>query len=494
MNDAFQQSWESTRTHLPDIGRALRGVLIAIAIFFIFVFAMLWLGIIVGLTISTPFLTNFFPGQEAMTVIAAINVLFVVGIPTLFTILSIVRLVFRRRISRSWVIGLWVFWFINLFSGISIGGRLVQEFMAEDSVNLTREMPAQPQGMLSLHFHELESQSEVLFGFDGEGVHLPNAPVTYLVRQSPDATWKIAQSATSRAYRKAEAHSLATALQVPLQWDENSLSIPATIPFEQLSKWRNQQATVEILVPVGGQLQLDESTRLSGSKIYPRRVNGNINAGVATYRYEMTEAGLLKCLDCPAENKAVPNQESDASPWKDFNSLQLSGPVKATVQQGDTYGVRITGEPSEKARVATTQDGGLLSIHLDAQSTDSPVRVYITLPSLQGVVLEHTDDVLIKGFDGESMRIEARGGFDLKAEVATTRLDVVADEAVSVEFTGTTDELVARLQGDSRLDTDRGQVAKAHLFAAGDSRIKISSKVQIVEQEILEDSSLRVVD
>ena len=77
-------------------------MLIVAAIFFIFIFAMVWLGIIAGLTFSMPLLTNFFPGQELMTAIAMINVLFTIGLPLLAVILLIVRVVFGRRMGKGW--------------------------------------------------------------------------------------------------------------------------------------------------------------------------------------------------------------------------------------------------------------------------------------------------------------------------------------------------------------------------------------------------------
>ena len=88
-------------------------MLIVAAIFFIFIFAMVWLGIIAGLTFSMPLLTNFFPGQELMTAIAMINVLFTIGLPLLAVILLIVRVVFGRRMGKGWSTAMIVFWFIN---------------------------------------------------------------------------------------------------------------------------------------------------------------------------------------------------------------------------------------------------------------------------------------------------------------------------------------------------------------------------------------------
>ncbi|MEL7220671.1 MAG: hypothetical protein AAGJ93_05085, partial [Bacteroidota bacterium] len=69
-----------------------------------------------------PFLTNFFPGQEAMTIVAMLNLLFVVGIPLIAIILGILRVVFRRRIGKGWTIGLGLFWLMNTVSFVGFGG------------------------------------------------------------------------------------------------------------------------------------------------------------------------------------------------------------------------------------------------------------------------------------------------------------------------------------------------------------------------------------
>ena len=122
------------------------------------------------------------------------------------------------------------------------------------------------------------------------------------------------------------------------------------------------------------------------------------------------------------------------------------------------------------------------------------MRLYLTLPDLQELNLDHTDDVRVKEFSGEQISINAAGDFELKTMVKVKEFNLAGLEGVEVEFTGSADVMNVQLENESRLDTDRGSVGSMRLSANNGSRIKLKQGVQILEQEISENSSLRVVN
>nr|WP_020537888.1 DUF2807 domain-containing protein [Lewinella cohaerens] len=471
----------------------MRALLIAAAIFFIFIFAMVWLGIIAGLTFSMPLLTNFFPGQEMMTVIAMINVLFSVGLPLLAIILLIVRVVFGRRMGKGWSTAMIVFWFINVFSLASIGGTLAQEFMVEEHIEEQLSTESFSAETVSLSYYQLENRQNEHFMVFDEEVQLPGATGRFSIKKSPDSEWHLSKQVTARGKRGADARALATELPYPLQVSEGSLAIPQEVPFSELSKWRAQEVKMELQVPVGAYLIIGEDVadfgNLSVDK-YPE----------ATQLYQMNAEGRLICQDCPAgysegnSSDAAPVQQEAMPQYQDYNNITLIGPMKVTIEKGDTYDLRLTGEEQYLSEVVTTLEEGMLMVNLEATDLESPVRLYLTLPDLQALTLNHTDDVRVKDFSGEQLNITASGDFELKTTVDVQELMFTGNEGVAIEFTGNAQHLNANLNGGSRLDTDRGEVKTASITAAEGSRVKLGQGVEVSEQVISDDSSLRIVN
>lgn len=454
---------------------------------------MVWLGIIAGLTFSMPLLTNFFPGQELMTVIAMINVLFAVGLPLLAIILLIVRVVFGRRMGKGWSVAMIVFWFINVFSLVSIGGTLAQEFMVEDQIEEVIDTESFLAETVELSYYRQENGNDPRVYIFDEEVELPGATSRFKVKKSPDSDWHLNKIVTARGRRGTDARALATELPFVVKASAGSLAIPQEVPFTELSKWRAQEVKMELLVPEGAYLKLGERVvdfgDISVDK-YPQEVQ----------LYQMAANGQLVCQNCPASSSVqeskeeAPADQQEFEQFQDYNTLSLNGKMKVTIERGDAYDFQLTGEDRYLDQVTTVLEDGILSVNLADVELGSPVRLYIKIPSLEAVSLVQTDDVRIKNFSGQSLSIDASGDFELKTTVEVEELNLNANDGVEVEFTGTAQRLSAQLEGGSRLDTDRGTVKEASITAAGASRVKLGAGVQITTQEISEDSNLKIVD
>lgn len=482
----MQDSFRVVREQLPRVGRLFRLALIGVAVFFIFIFAAVWLSIVVGLSVCMPFLTQFFPDHEVMSVLGVISFLFVVGLPILGVVLTIIRLVFHRRIGRPWAIGLGVVWFVSFFSFVSIGGRLGQEFAQEEQVEKGLTMGDLSSDTLTLAFLP-DGNNDRRFHFGVVPIELPEGEVRYAVGPSADAQWHLAQSTTARGYRKAEAQQLAADFVVPIQFEQNRIVAPHEIDFEDIPKWRNQRAVLDIQVPVGKYVRFE-------NPLVAANTRGKMDNHTDGSLYRMSAGGTLICQDCTAATTTEEQGNLQESQYKDFKKIEMTGPMKVIISKGDRYDVQITGDKQYLGQVTTTQTDGVLRVDLATDQLGSPVRVYITLPNLEELALEDTDDVLVKGFESGALTIAASGDFELKTEVKVQTLHLTADEGVSVEFTGSVEQLNATLDNESRLDTDRGNVTTARLVARDGSRVKISKNTKIEEQDFDEDSVLRLFE
>ena len=473
----------------------LRWILIAAAIFFIFIFAMIWLGIIAGLAFSMPILTTFFPSQELLTMLGMINVLFTVGIPILAIILGIVRVVFGRRMGRAWVVVMIVFWVVNVFSLASIGSTLGQEFMVEEQMEESLPVDAFLAETVTLSYYDMSDENDRRFYIGGERIELPGARARYTIKKSPDGEWHVNKLVTARGRKGADARALAADLHFPLQTSAGELAIPREVPFSELAKWRDQEVELEVLVPEGALVKLTPRVVDRGMM----RVNQFPDGAQV---YQMASSGQLVCQTCAVidENsiddatEEAPAEQQNLGQYQDFNSVILEGSMKVTIEQGDTYDLELAGPGQYLSKVESSQADGTLTIRQALSELSAPVRVYITLPDLQELVLDHTDDVLVKGFKGEPLSINASGDFEVKARVDVKELNISATEGVEVEFTGSTELLNASLENECRLDTDRGTVLRARINAQEGSRIKLKQGVEIIEQDVSSDSSVRFVN
>ncbi|MEL7220979.1 MAG: DUF2807 domain-containing protein, partial [Bacteroidota bacterium] len=210
------------------------------------------------------------------------------------------------------------------------------------------------------------------------------------------------------------------------------------------------------------------------------------------------------CQDCPLENtdESQDNMEeaageaigeAAAETFQEFSSLDISGSMKVTIEQGDTYDIQFSGNDDFQEVLTTEKNDQVLTINL-RETADSPVRVYITTPRLEALNLVDTDDVLVKDFTLEELTVTASGEFELKTDISVQLFTLDAQNGVEVELIGSTEQLVANLVNESRLDTDRGTVNRASLTATEGSRIKLGEGVEVQEQSISDDSNLKIVN
>lgn len=485
------------RSSLPNIGKALRIVLIAAAIFFIGAFAIGWLGFIAGMAAVMPFLTNFFPGQELLTIIGMLSMLFVIGLPLLGIILFIVRLAFGRRIGKNWSIGLIVLWFISFFTLASIGGSLAQDFMIEETIEEPVSAAAFAADTVQLSYYKLESQTDRKFHFGRNAVSLPPATATFRIVKSEDAQWGLNQRVTARSRRAESARELARELYVPLEMSTGSLSVPQQIPFENLSKWRAQEVEMVVAVPVGAYVRMNRRVASFGRMSLDQRPEGD---GL----YRMSQDGRLICQDCaPAASESTtmttnidaPETATELSAstaaFSGYSGVQISGPVKVLIEYGDTYDYRVTGNAADLESIEAAVDDGQLLFHLPGEAFEEVVRLIIQTPTLNSIDLTDTDDVRIKGFNSNSLLVNAQGNLSVNINSTVQQLTINASQEAEVEFTGEAEQLVASVD-NARLETDRGRVNQAQLNAQNGSRVKLGAGTNINQQVVSDDSKLRI--
>lgn len=444
-----------------------------------------------------PLLTNFFPGQEGLTVFGLVNLLFTIGIPLLAVVLLIVRVAFRRKIHVGWVVGLGAFWLLNAIALAGVGGTLAQEFVTEDTITDQVDIQTSISGAdtLQLSYYTLTDTPQQRFRFGGDEIDLPGARVRFHVQVSTDGKWSLEKEVSARARTENAARALAGSLMVPLEQSTGKLSAPREIPFGELEKWRDQEVKLTVYAPVGAYLRLDRSyvraSYVAGPVAYDKLRDSEV--------YQMLDNGRLQCLTCPATDTEQEATDSSDSPLGvlstgGYQKVSVSGPLKVTIEQGADFDVRMNGPQEYFSRLEQEVADGELKLNLAAEHSGRPLRIYLTMPALTALKLEGTDDVRLKDITAEELSIEASSRSTIKLDGTIGLLRVRLQDVAELEFTGDAGHLNAELRDVSRLDTDRGKVGTAELDLKNQSRAKLSETTEIRQQSVSEGSTLRLVD
>lgn len=305
---------------LTNIGRVLfkiLGVLMVIIglIFFLGLFSSIF---------GVSFMTSNVEGSEWIDMvlldgkdfyIGLIGIAIFVGTPIVMMIYAGVKILFKVRYSNRWVnLSAGILWLVGFIMLIYVGTRTTQDF---NKVAKLRENMAVPQNdtlvlkmnKLGVDYGELAMSDE---GEEGErnyyhghrpgfmiGKHentkylLGNASLNVIKSQTGKADLVIVKEA--RGNSKDMARMRAKHISYNVKQQSNELIFDDLFRVNSVDKFRNQDVTAILRIPVGTVIYLDKSLE---SLIYDiENVTNTYDGDMVNRRWKMTETGLV-CVDC----------------------------------------------------------------------------------------------------------------------------------------------------------------------------------------------------
>lgn len=149
-----------------------------------------------------------------------------------------------------------------------------------------------------------------------------------------------------------------------------------------------------------------------------------------------------------------------------FTELDLAGTNAVTVQVGSPQSVRVTADDNLVDNVTTNVRSGALVIgEVGSWSTKSPMRVDVTIPSLDRVALTGTGTITVSGVSAIGFTAELKGTGTVVAAGSADRLTAVLSDSGTLALSGlVARDVTARLDGTgtirvtatSSLDADLG--------------------------------------
>lgn len=437
---------------------------------------LLWIALVGGLFWGLPFSNFLHPESSFLTTLGVVNFLIFIGIPLLMVILFVMRLFMRTHFKPRWAAGLWVFWLINLVSLMFVAMSTVREFSAGATLPLGSSSEL---GNPDTLFIEIEKNpyEETLLNFDNELIiadkKLISSNIDLRIEKSESGRFEIIQENYSRGGSNAESKQLASGIDYQYRVEGNKIIFPSTFEIPEGSKWRGQQANFIIKVPEG------KWVKASGYRTFHFLHNLDVDRNYKFpwwrdgYTWLMGAEGLIS----PA---FIQENQKDYS-FEGFSKIRLEGPIKLNIRRGDLFTVTLKNGEQYRDELNVNQSGEQLSISTNAEP-DRPIVFDITMPTLEEVLAVESDDIEIRDFNLEKLRIVNEGEAQIKAFVNVNALDVELSGGNELDVRGEGMHLKALLDDNARMDAEHFTIKTADLEATNGSWIKVSASDTLRQQ------------
>ena len=466
------------RALIELIGKFWKPLLLVIGALFIFAFAAAWISIVGGAIFAWPFFEYFSPAGPSLSVLAAFNILIIIGMMLLSLVLFITRLLYGARLSTPWRAALTGFWILNVVSLFAVGSILARQFTHKGESLQESTLSSLPSD--TLHLEMVKGYSgDSWMRIDDELILLDDALLCRNVRinlvKAEGNAFTLATHVSARGESIRDAEKLSSNINFQPVLSGATLAIPSEFSIPKGSKWRAQEVQLSIGVPVGKALFIsgdvgdfvDEMDKADRSQYLWRNPDK---------LWVMTDEGL-DCLGCD-----VDLEDGDEMSFRDFRKLSIEGSLKVVIGKGDDYSVRLSGNNSLVQQVTIEQLGDVLNISTPLVHPPSPLRLYISMPELLQLDAEETDDMRIEGFEGGRLQVSWEGGHDLKMNVQVDTLMASQEGSGKIDLRGQARYLRAILSDNAKLDGEKMANAQAEVIASDNSNAKLGAIPNLKQQ------------
>jgi len=222
-----------------------------------------WIAIVISLLFSTNYVYQFLPLEKVEAMLAMINLFVLIGVPILYFILFILKIVYRTSVKAGWKIAMSVLWLLSLGSLGLIANKVVKEHQSEAKITTRTPIPGFPFDTIMIDFEK--DPDEYI-------VHLDNAVkinkttlamdrIRLLIRESDDENFQWGTSFKARGATPETAAEYAEQINFDLRLEGNHIVIPNYIYLRNGQKWHDQKVFVTVWIPKDKYILLTKDVR-----------------------------------------------------------------------------------------------------------------------------------------------------------------------------------------------------------------------------------------
>lgn len=152
-----------------------------------------------------------------------------------------------------------------------------------------------------------------------------------------------------------------------------------------------------------------------------------------------------------------------------FATVELAGANAVTVRVGPPQSVAVTADDNLVDHVTTTvRSGSLFIADYGSFTTETPMTVAVSVPSLDGVTLSGSGTVTVEGVTGTDFIADLSGTGTLEVSGTVDRLTAVLSASGRVELQGlVAKDVIARLEGTGEINVHATSTLDATLTGTG---------------------------
>jgi hypothetical protein len=189
------------------------------------------------------------------------------------------------------------------------------------------------------------------------------------------------------------------------------------------------------------------------------------------FAYVLIIASATLLTSCYTEDPG-PIQEYDKDfSIVDFDKLQMGDAFNITVEQGDVFQVKASGDRRNIDDLIVQKEGSTLIVRYDnSRNRKHNTSIKITMPAIQEALFSGATDSRISGFTNlDKLNIKLSGASVCQLNVNAANVDAVVSGASYLYMSGAGDDIRADLSGASVLKAFHYAVEKANIKASGAS-------------------------
>ena len=189
---------------------------------------------------------------------------------------------------------------------------------------------------------------------------------------------------------------------------------------------------------------------------------------------------LAALVTCGAAGAA---EKRETRAVQGFATLEVSAPVKLDLRLGEAEAVVVEGDESALRDLETFVSRETLGIRTKPGYKavwTSPVRVFVTAKSIEGLVMTGSGEISSPSLRTEKLSIKATGSGAVRiATLSSSYVSVALSGSGDVALGGITNSVDASVSGSGSLKADKLEARRAKIFVSGSGDAALFPREQL---------------
>jgi phage shock protein PspC (stress-responsive transcriptional regulator) len=462
---------------LGELARVFAGLLL-ILIGGAFVLSLLVSGgILLGLSSFDPVIDGEIPFrmlQESIPATASVFAFLAVFIPAVALIIAGIAIIVRRKLIGSTVgwsaFGLWFFALIGLSVTVP---QVVMDFNEEGRYTTNKTLALSGTiAVLTLGDYP-----------DSEDFARPSL----MLRGHEENVFELEKQFEARGRNRKAAIEHAQMVSYEVEVEDSIIRFPPAFSFNERAKFRDQEVELTLYIPFQQPFIIDRELGLIlRNTLYQ---DGFSISDVRDNTFMFTEEGL-RCITCKERENmdeqidSVPDSDPEASgdfsktfEVSDFEALNIEGPFRVNVQQGEAYSLSVSGEEDMINDISVETENRALELRYTkpfVNDNHQLMEVTLIMPRLNELRLNANAQLNANNINTDQLNIDLAGSSEAFIEATTQTISLNMRGASSLKLYGEDQQLNAVLSGASRLDAGEMSITNASLETSGAAKAKVA--------------------